>query len=385
MTFVKNLAGEVMGIWLFLPGFNHRTRVIMKRIFERICLLPVLALLMQAPLYGENGKKMTREEYIQTYADLAMKEMARVGIPASITLAQGCLESGNGNSTLANKGNNHFGIKCHDWTGKKIYHDDDEKHECFRSYNSPYESYMDHSQFLTTRSRYAGLFELKPHDYRGWAKGLKSAGYATARNYATLLIKIIEENELYRYDVLVLEGGLNEGGSFEVGTGSAYAANDASDDASDVPGARGDHGYNTLRDVLVNNKVEYIVVQPGDTPESIRKEMDLYANELYRYNNLYKGEALEPGQKIYLQPKRRKAAKGNEIHLVKEGETMYDISQIYGVKLERLYKMNRMTEGAQPLEGSEIYLRKKKREKVLKLQPLEEDVAEDELQFRLEE
>ena len=146
-----------------------------------------------------------------------------------------------------------------------------------------------------------------------------------------------------------------------------------------------DHGYHTSREVLVNNKIEYIVVQPGDTPESIRKEMDLYANELYRYNNLYKGEALEPGQIIYLQPKRRKAAKGNEIHVVKAGETMYDISQIYGVKLESLYSMNLMSEGAQPLEGTEINLRKKKHQKVLKLEPLEEPIDEDEMQFRFEE
>ncbi len=320
---------------------------------------------MQFPLYGQHKGSMSREDYVKTYSDLAMKEMARVGIPASITLAQGCLESGNGNSTLATRGNNHFGIKCHEWTGKKIYHDDDSRHECFRSYDTPYESYMDHSQFLTTRDRYASLFELKPHDYRGWAKGLQSAGYATANNYASLLIKIIEDNELYRFDVLVLEGGMGSG--------------------TDSPAQVSDHGSHASRGVLVNNKIEYIVVQPGDTPESIRMEMDLYANEIYRYNDLYKGESLEPGQIIYLQPKRKKASKGNEIHVVKAGETMYDISQIYGVKLDNLYRMNLMSEGAQPLEGTEINLRQKKHQKVLKLQPLEEPVDEDEMQFRLEE
>jgi len=168
----------------------------------------VLVFLLQVSVFGQNRNMMSREEYIETYADLAMREMVRVGIPASITLAQGCLESNNGNSTLARKGNNHFGIKCHDWTGKKMYHDDDERDECFRSYNSAYHSYMDHSDFLTSRPRYAFLFELKPHDYRGWAKGLKKAGYATASNYASLLIQIIEQNELFRYDMLVLEGGL---------------------------------------------------------------------------------------------------------------------------------------------------------------------------------
>ena len=155
--------------------------------------------------------QQSRDDYVKEFSDLAMREMSRVGIPASITLAQGCLESNNGNSTLAVKGNNHFGIKCHDWTGRKIYHDDDKRHECFRSYSSAYDSYKDHSEFLSTKSRYASLFELNPHDYRGWAKGLKKAGYATANNYATLLIRIIEENELYRYDLLVLEDGLGNG------------------------------------------------------------------------------------------------------------------------------------------------------------------------------
>jgi len=324
----------------------------------------VLILLLQFPLQAQKGSPLSRETYIKTYADLAMKEMSRVGIPASITLAQGCLESNNGNSTLATKGNNHFGIKCHEWTGRKIYHDDDKKNECFRSYGSPYESYMDHSHFLTSKSRYASLFELKAHDYRGWAKGLKKAGYATASNYATLLIQIIEQNELYHYDVLVLEGSMG------------------SDTDSTSQGSG--HSYQTSRTVLLNNKIEYILVEPGDTPERIRDEMNLYANELFRYNNLYKGEELEPGQIIYLQPKRRKAARGNEIHVVKEGETMYDISQIYGVKLKHLYRLNQMMEGAQPLEGTEIFLRHKKRVPILKIEPVEEPPFEDEMQFRFD-
>jgi len=313
---------------------------------------------------GQSGKGMTREDYVSTFSDLAMQEMARIGIPASITLAQGCLESGNGNSRLATEANNHFGIKCHEWTGDKIFHDDDKKNECFRSYKSAYESYMDHSTFLTTKTRYASLFELSPHDYRGWAKGLKQAGYATARHYATLLIKIIEDNELYRYDLLVLEGGIGDG----------------IDTASHVT----DHTYETTRGILVNNGIEYVLTQSGDTPESLRDELSLYSNELYRYNNLFKGAKLVPGQIIYLQPKRRKAARGNEIHKVLEGQTMYEISQIYGVKLKQLYKFNRMAEGEQPLEDTEIYLRKKKREKILKLEPTEEPHEEDEMQFRFE-
>ncbi len=310
-----------------------------------------------------NGQKITREKYIADFSELAMREMHRVGIPASITLAQGCLESNNGNSSLATKGNNHFGIKCHDWTGKKIFHDDDKRHECFRSYPSAYNSYMDHSQFLTTKSRYASLFEISPHDYRGWAKGLKAAGYATANNYATLLIRIIEENQLYQYDLMVLNGSL-----------------DGIDTSSYLAG----QGAMTKRKVLLNNRIEYILSEPGDTPELLRVELGLYKNEIYRYNNLYKGAKLETGSIIYLQPKRKKAAPGYEIHRVEFGQTMYDISQIYGVKLKHLYRKNHLMEGEQPLEATDIYLRRKKREPVLKLEPSQEEYEEEEMQFRFE-
>ncbi len=325
----------------------------------------VLLLFAGLSLFGQGGKKMTREAYVKTYSDLAMKEMARVGIPASITLAQGCLESGNGNSTLAVKGNNHFGIKCHDWTGKKVYHDDDKKNECFRSYRSAYDSYKDHSAFLSTRGRYASLFELNPHDYRGWAKGLKKAGYATANNYAALLVKIIEENELFRYDLQVLEGDL--AGNFEKGEEAKKPS----------------HGYPTTREVLLNNKIEYVLTLAGDTPESLRDELDLYKNELFKYNDLYQGIKLKAGQIIYLQPKRRKAAVGNELHKVEDGQTMYEISQKYGVKLKHLYRYNRMMEGEQPIEGSDVYLRKKKREPLLKLEPTEEQ-PEEEMKFKFD-
>jgi hypothetical protein len=325
-------------------------------------------ILLLLPLFSNQvhaQKKYTREEYIKAYSDLAMREMVRVGIPASITLAQGCLESNNGNSSLAIKGNNHFGIKCHDdWTGRKIFHDDDSRRECFRSYSSAYESYMDHSLFLTTKIRYAPLFEISPHDYRGWANGLKDSGYATANNYATLLIRIIEENELYKYDLMVLEGG------FEGHT-----------DTTSYPAGG---GYHSQRTVLLNNKIEYILTEPGDTPESLREELGLYKNEIYRYNDLYKGAKLETGTIIYLQPKRSKAAIGNEIHKVATGETMYDISQLYGVKLKHLYRKNHMMEGEQPLEGTDIYLRRTRREPVLKLGPTEEEQEEEEMQFRFD-
>jgi Mannosyl-glycoprotein endo-beta-N-acetylglucosaminidase/LysM domain len=351
-------------ISLFLPPIS-KTNCMIKQLLKLsdrpgIALFVLLMLFLQS---NEASGQNTREEYISSFSDLAMREMIRAGIPASITLAQGCLESNNGNSTLAVRGNNHFGIKCHDWTGKKIYHDDDKRKECFRSYPSAYASYMDHSEFLTTKSRYASLFELSPHDYRSWAKGLKSAGYATARNYATLLIRIIEENELYRFDLMVLEGSI---------------------EGIDTTTFAMDQVHGTKRNILLNNRIEYVLSVQGDTPESLRAELGMYKNEIYRYNSLYKGAKLEPGSIIYLQPKRSKAAPGNEIHKVEAGQTMYDISQIYGVKLKHLYRKNHMMEGEQPLENTEIYLRRKKREPVLKLEQSREQYEEEEMQFRFD-
>ena len=178
-----------------------------------------------------------------------------------------------------------------------------------------------------------------------------------------MLIRIIEDNQLYQYDLMVLNGTLED-----IDT-TAYLAG---------------HITENKRAVMVNNRIEYILSQPGDTPETLRAELGLYKNEIYRYNNLYKGARLEAGTMIYLQPKRRKAAPGNEIHRVEEGQTMYDISQIYGVKLKHLYAKNHMMEGEQPLEGTEIYLRRKKREPVLKLEPSPVDYEEEETQFRFD-
>lgn len=284
--------------------------------------------------------KMSRAEYIEAYADLAMKEMVRTGVPASIKLAQGCLESDNGNSRLAVDAKNHFGIKCHEWTGRKIHHDDDEEDECFRRYRTVNDSYIDHSDFLTGKSRYAELFLLKKDDYKGWARGLKKAGYATSNQYADLLIQIIEENELYKFDAMVLAGRLRPGRP------------DAQPSAQPSAGAS--------RDILVNNRIEYIISQPGDTPELLREEMDLYPGEIFRYNDISRSTPLDSGMVIYLQPKRWRAEKGTETHIVREGQTLWEISQIYGVKLSRLYRINQMDKEDEPEPGTEIWLRRRK-------------------------
>lgn len=333
----------------------------------------VLGVMLHGSLLSQRSSEISREEYIETYASLAMREMARVGIPASIKLAQGCLESGNGNSRLAVVANNHFGIKCHEWDGQKIYHDDDRRDECFRVYASPYESFMDHSMFLTTRNRYAALFELDEDDYKAWAYELKRSGYATARNYDHLLIKIIEENELYRYDRLVLSGEFADG-DWEDLPGTPPSAGSAASG-----GAAG-----TAREIRLNNNIEFVRAEPGDTPEKLRNELGLYKNEIYRYNELKEGSQLKPGQIVYLQPKRRKAARGNEFHVVGPGETLYDISQKYGVKLKHIYRYNQMVEGREVPEGTQIYLRGKRKEPILKLEPLEKEEEGEEMQFEFD-
>ena len=287
------------------------------------------------------GQKLTREDYINTYKELAIKEMKRSGIPASITLAQGMLESGNGNSTLATKGNNHFGIKCHGWKGKKIYHDDDAKGECFRKYKTAYDSYVDHSDFLMHTPRYRFLFDLDPDDYKGWAKGLKKAGYATSPRYATMLIKIIEENELYVYD-----------------SGNVRVKRNREKNISEQPDS--DFAVSVDRRVKERNRVEYIEVKKGDTFESLQEEFNLLPFELYSYNNLPEGAGLYPGQELYLQPKRNRAERGNDIHVVQQGETMYSISQKYAVKLDKLYKRNHMDPADELNSGETIWLRKRK-------------------------
>lgn len=251
------------------------------------------------------------EAYIKKYRDIAVEEMRKYHIPASITLAQGLLESGAGQSTLARKSNNHFGIKCgSDWDGKSVRYDDDARNECFRAYKHPKQSYEDHSKFLASRSRYAFLFKLKITDYKGWAKGLKKAGYATDRRYAQRLIDIIELYDLHQYDT---KKGLKW--------------------MKDNP--------NPHQPYIANGLV-YIVVRPGDTWKSISKEFDVSRKKLRMYNDLYKGYVLQPGDILYLEKKNRKADKEHVVHVLRAGESMYSISQKYGIRLKNLYKRNKM-------------------------------------------
>lgn len=295
--------------------------------------------------------------YINRYSDLAISEMKRTGIPASITLAQGMIESDFGRSTLAREGNNHFGIKCHeDWTGPTIRHDDERRNECFRKYTRPEESFYDHSDFIKQGSRYRQLFDIPSTDYKGWAHGLKKAGYATNPDYANMLIRKIEENNLYYFD-----RGYTSKTEPAMTLPPEKRENSTSEKNNYVTQRPIDSGNIAISEhlprVMENNRIQYIIVNEGETLEMIENEFQLLKWELPKYNELKNDFTPVPGQRLYLQPKRDKAEPGKDTHVVSIGDTMYSISQIYGVKLKKLYEYNRMNSGDEPAVGDKIWLR----------------------------
>ena len=306
------------------------------------------------------AQKITPEEYIERYKKVAIEEMNIYGIPASITLAQGCLESNFGNSTLAVKANNHFGIKCHSsWTGKKMYQDDDKKHECFRHYKSAWESFRDHSKFLKTQSRYGFLFEYKITDYKKWAYGLKKAGYATSPTYPQRLITIIEKYNLSQYDSGYKQQqeplAENKNPKREKHQKHRKPKNRKTTSYDD------DFTFNPFgREIKTNNRVKYLVAGKNDSYYKIAEEMEMMKWEIFKYNNLPKDATITPGQIIYLQPKRGKAERGHEKYTVKEGDTLYSISQKFAVKLKSLRKKNNLSETDTVKAGDILWLRKRK-------------------------
>lgn len=289
-------------------------------------------------------KAESRKEFIKRYKHLAVREMERTGIPASIKLAQAILESGCGESDLSVKANNHFGIKCHDWTGPTFTMDDDSPDECFRKYKNAEQSWVDHSTFLTTRPRYAGLFSIPTTDYKGWARGLKAAGYATNPKYADLLIKVIEEEELYKYDRLIKNPGAH----------SINAEEFAESITSQSDSRLGNTSYRN-REAIING-IPYIEVREGDSFGKIAEYYKIKPEKLLRYNDINDPQ-LKYGQIIFLKDKKNKAAEGNEYHIVQPGESLYSISQMYGVKLQKLVKYNYISQTTHLAEGEKVYLR----------------------------
>ena len=282
-----------------------------------------------------NSKYQT---YIDQYRDLAIEEMLRYKIPASITLAQGIFESGAGTSRLTTQGNNHFGLKCHGWKGKTIYFDDDAAHECFRAYNNAKESFEDHSKFLVQNKRYAGLFKLSLTDYAGWARGLKAAGYATNPQYATKLINLIELYKLYELDKAH-------------GYDKFMADNSGKRTASASDGS--------LHAIHIYNKNYFMQARKGDTFESIGREIGISGKKIAKYNERDYDSKLVPNELIWLKKKQSRADKAYEgrPHRVKAGESLYGIAQYYGITLKSLYKMNRLRKSYELKVGDELRVR----------------------------
>ena len=292
------------------------------------------------------AKKITPSEYISTYKSDAVSEMRRTGVPASITLAQGMLESGYGNSELAKKANNHFGIKCHSsWTGPIYRLDDDKKDECFRKYKSVAESYRDHSDFLKRSRRYAFLFELEISDYKGWCRGLKRAGYATNKKYAHLLIDMIERYDLNRF-----------------AKKSKFKKYKIKRELITKTHVRKNKNQNKIKGNSNQvkkslNWINYVEVKKGDTYYSISKRHSISLAKLYFYNDCNSDTVLKVGAPIYLQPKRPRGTKKS--HLFKSEDNLYRISQQYGIKLKSIFKRNKWESGYLPKEGEKVYLRGK--------------------------
>ncbi len=287
---------------------------------------------------AQSMQNMAYLQYIDQFKDLAIEQMERYRIPASITLAQGLFESCAGQSRLATVGNNHFGIKCHGWDGRSINADDDEPDECFRAYDNAKQSYEDHSRFLRNTPRYAMLFQLSPNDYKGWARGLKACGYATNPRYADNLINIIELYRLYQYD---------HAKGYDHFMADRYNARS--------------HNYspNGFHPITKCNKNYYIVARDGDTFRSLAKETDISRRKLAKYNERDKNDVLHAGDIIYLEKKQKRASKvfKGKPHIVKVGESMYSIAQLYGIRLKDLYKMNHMSPDDSIVVGQQLKVR----------------------------
>lgn len=321
-----------MTLHSIIQMMKHNTAHIVRFKLKAKCL--VLILLAAFAIYADTAQAQMRwnsayQNYIDEYKDLAIEQMLKHRIPASITLAQGLLESGAGRSSLATRGNNHFGIKCHDWKGASMRRDDDAPNECFRVYDSPRESYEDHSKFLQ-RKRYQRLFSLSITDYKGWARGLKACGYATNPRYAEQLISVIELYKLHQYDK-----------------------------AKNYDKFRLEHSGGAIgltHAIYSYNKNYYIKVRKGDTLNGISKEVGISVRKLAKYNEIDRDAILHPGDVIYMKKKQKHATKEykKRTHRVRAGESMYSIAQFYGMRLKYLYKKNNLDPDYTPRIGDEL-------------------------------
>ncbi|MBO5961741.1 MAG: glucosaminidase domain-containing protein [Alistipes sp.] len=304
-------------------------------------------------------ERQTREEYVEKYKAIAIAHMERYGIPASITMAQGILESDSGNSRLSTSSNNHFGIKCKkSWTGDRVYHDDDAKGECFRAYPSVEASYQDHADFLDQSPRYDSLFAYPSDDYRSWARGLKAAGYATAPDYAERLVKIIESMKLYLLDKENGNKIYAAAKSATANTEAWWESNIATSDEQINPNAfrvtvNSHKGYGVYR----TNHTFYVVAKEGDTFESVGEVFDISAKMLRKFNDVAKDAKLSKGDIIYIERKKTQWLGNVMQHKVVREENLYSLSQSYGIRLKSLAKLNHLRLNEDVRKGEIIRLK----------------------------
>ncbi len=346
---------------MFVPKLKrttHNTKIMI--ISRNTTVLPILLILttlfstITLSVANNNDGRISREEYIKRYKKIAIYHQILYGIPASITMAQGILESDSGNSTLARGSNNHFGIKCKsDWKGKTFTHTDDAPNECFRAYKSVEDSYEDHAKFLDESPRYDSLFSYRADDYHSWARGLKAAGYATAPDYATRLIKIIEDNKLYLLDSsdglrrlakISQQERRNKTASIE----TLYDPNEITVSVN----AR--YGY----DLQEANGTMYIVSSKNDTYSNLAKRFGISPSRLRKFNDKARGvQEIAEGSVVYLERKGRKWKGTKEFHQLATGESMHSVSQMYGIREKRLYRLNGLEEGDKVKVGDIIHIK----------------------------
>ena len=318
----------------------------MKSKITKLILIAFISLISANISFANKKQNSNIVKYIHQYKDVAINEMRKYRIPASITLAQGILESGWGLSELANKSNNHFGIKCKSsWKGKKVYHDDDEKGECFRKYDSPEDSYRDHSMFLNDGPRYEFLFKLSISDYKGWAHGLKKAGYATNPKYAHILIDLIELYDLSKYDN---KKGHSKQKEENNETLSEWINGDGANlDKTKYSGSNPvlrvkSIGNKKGRELFTTNNVKFVKVEKGDSWSSLSNITGKSIKKLYEFNEVTDPDAkLEIGSYVFYSKKKKSTGlKGQKINTEKEGETIYKISQRYAIRSSILSEAN---------------------------------------------
>lgn len=309
-----------------------------------------------------SGDKSPQEKYIERYSAIAVSEMERTGVPACITLAQGLLESGAGTSSLARKSNNHFGIKCHGWTGRSVKHTDDAPNECFRAYDSPEESFRDHSDFLRYYDRYKFLFSYDPDDYKAWSYGLKKAGYASSPTYPQALIDYIEKYDLLRF---------NHSAVTEEIPLPPLQMEEAEEVICPEPGKKDPSAPDEIvtialsRCIYKKNGVRFVYALFGDSFKSIAGDMNIPASSLMRFNDVpreswstAREESLAPGSMVYIENKKVRTERGLEKYIVGEdGESLRDICQRFGVRMKSVIERNGLTEDYRPEEGDTILLR----------------------------